>query len=65
MIQTGEGRGRDRGLFQPLEPVTELTAPTPGEVEEEGNSLGSILGGDDEVATEDWVWVSKVELWRF
>ena len=56
----GEGRGRDRGLFQPFEPVTEFTAPRPGEVaEEEGNSLVSILGGDDdEAADEDWAWPS-------
>jgi hypothetical protein len=52
----GEGRGKDRGLFQPFELGTEFTAPRPGAVaEEEGNSLGSILGGDDdEVAAEDW-----------
>ena len=63
----GEGRGRDLGLFQPLEPVTEFTAPRPGEEEEEeGNSLGSILGGDDDkAAAEDWAWPSRVELWRF
>ena len=66
VTQMGEGRGRDLGLFQPFEPVTEFTAPRPGEVaEEEGNSLGSILGGEDEeAAAEDWAWPSRVELWR-
>lgn len=62
----GEGRGRDLGLFQPLKPVTEPTPPDAGEVEAEGKSLWSILGGDDEqAAAEDWPWASRVELWRF
>ena len=56
-MQMGEGRGRDLGLFQSLEPGTEFTAPRPGAEaeEEEGKSLGSILGGDDDAtAAEDW-----------
>lgn len=70
VIETGDGRGRDLGLFQPFKPATELMALCrPGEAEqEEGNSLGSILGGDDaddEAAAEDWAWPSGTELWRF
>ena len=49
----GDGRGRALGLFHPLEPETELTAPAPAEVEAEGNSLESILGGDGEIDAGD------------
>ena len=53
MTLTGEGRGRALGLFQPLEPETELTAPEPAEEDREGNSLESIVGGDDEADAVD------------
>ena len=61
---TGHGRGRVLGLFQLVELETELTAPAPGEVCDDGNSLGSIVVGDDDEDAEDWA-CARAELCTF